>query len=79
MSLVFSYKNLSTPRAPRRFNKSLGEQFLYFLPNKLHVNQIKYPGGSRYGANLGIKKLEQTRWLYVGSSNYTMIALNLLR
>ena len=61
LSLVFSYKNLSAPRAPRRFNNSLGKQFLYFLPNKLHVNQIKAPGGSHYGANLGIQKLEQTR------------------
>jgi len=55
-------------RAPRRFNNSLGQQFLYFLPNKLHVNQIKSPGGSRYGANLGIEKLEQTRWLYVAAA-----------
>ena len=75
MSLFFSYKNLSAPRAPRRFNNSLGQQFLYFLPNKLHVNQIKSPGGSRCGANIGVEKLEQTRWLYVGSSNSTSIAL----
>ena len=79
MSLVFSYKHLSAPRAPRRFNNSLSQQFLYFLPNKLHVNEIKSPGGSRYGANLGIEKLEQTWWLYVSSSNSTSIAFDLLR
>ena len=78
MSLVFSYKNLSAPRAPRSFNNSLGQQYLYFLPNKLHVNQIKPPGGSRYGANLGVEKLEQTQWLYVGSSN-SKYCIDLLR
>jgi len=54
MSLVFSYKNLSAPRAPRRFNNSLGQQFLCFLINCMST-KLNLREGVAVGRILGLR------------------------
>jgi len=54
MSLVFSYKNLSAPKAPRRFNDSLGQQCLYFLTNCIST-KLNLPEGVAMGRILGFR------------------------